>query len=78
MVRAAGSPTQLALDLWALFLVAEGVAQYQTPPATRACAAVERCLRRLDRHIDRAPLFNWGQFRWFEALIAILLADTST
>jgi hypothetical protein len=34
-------------------------------------AAVERALRMLDRHIDRQPLFNWGQFRWFEFLIAI-------
>src|SRR5512136_1097219 len=33
--------------------------------------AVARNLRCMDRHIDRAPLFNWGQFRWFEGLIPL-------
>ena len=46
-----------------------------TPPATtRIVDAAARCLRMIDRHIDRAPLFNWAQFRWFEALIALYLA----
>ena len=27
--------------------------------------------RLLDHLLDRSPLFNWAQFRWFEALIAL-------
>ncbi len=59
-------------DLWAQFLILKALIQYHEATGDeRIPRAVERCLRRIDQHIDRAPLFNWGQFRWFEALIAI-------
>lgn len=59
-------------DIWSLFLALKVLVQYHDASGDpRVQEVVRRCLRRIDRHIDRSPLFNWGQFRWFEALIAI-------
>ena len=74
MVWTAGqSPTPLQhYDLWALFLILKALTQYADATGDgRVAPAVEKCLRRIERHIDRAPLFNWAMFRWFEALISI-------
>ncbi len=58
-------------DIWALFLVLKVLIQYREAAADeRIVETVEKCLRRIDSHIDVAPLTNWGQFRWFEALLA--------
>ena len=59
-------------DIWSLFLVLKVLVQvHDATGDARVVQAVERCLRCIDRHIDRTPLFDWGMFRWFEALIAI-------
>ena len=59
-------------DLWSLLLVLKPLIQFHDATGEeRVVAAVERCLRRIDRHIDRPPLANWAAFRWFEGLIAI-------
>jgi DUF1680 family protein len=72
MIAAAGRPEDAHYDLWAQLLATKVLVQYHDATGdARAVEAVEKCLRRIDRHIDTAPLFNWGQFRWFEALIAI-------
>ncbi len=74
MVWTAGqSPTPLQhYDLWALFLILKALTQYGDATGDpRIAPAIERCLRRIERHIERAPLFNWAQFRWFESLISI-------
>jgi hypothetical protein len=74
MVWTAGqSPTPLQhYDIWALFLILKALTQYGDATGDpRVAPAIERCLRRIERHIDRSPLFNWGSFRWFEALISI-------
>lgn len=72
MIAAGGRPADLHYDLWAQLLVTKVLVQYHDATGDeRAVGAVERVLRMLDRHIDRAPLHNWGQFRWFEALIAL-------
>lgn len=72
MIAAAGRPEDARYDLWAQLLATKVLAQYHDATGdARAVEAVEKCLRRLDHHIDLAPLFNWGQFRWFEGLIAI-------
>jgi len=63
---------QTAFDIWALFLALKMLVQvHDATGDERIPVAVERCLRLIDRHIDRSPLFNWGQFRWFEALIPL-------
>jgi hypothetical protein len=63
---------QAAFDIWALFLALKMLVQvHDATGDERIPGAVERCLRLIDRHIDRQPLFNWGQFRWFEALIPL-------
>lgn len=72
MRAAANRPDEARYDIWAQFLALKVLVQYhETSGDPRAVEAVEKNLRLIDRHIDRAPLFNWGQFRWFEALIAI-------
>ncbi len=72
MIAAAGRPEDAHYDLWAQLLATKVLAQYHDATGDdRAVEAAEKCLRCLDRHIDTAPLFNWGQFRWFEGLIAI-------
>ena len=74
MVWTAGqSPTPLRnYDIWAQFLVLKALTQYgEATGDPRVVPAVEKCLRRIEQHIDRAPLFNWGSFRWFESLIAL-------
>ena len=59
-------------DIWAQLLATKVLIQYHDATGDgRAVEALERNLRMLDEHIDRAPLFNWGQFRWYEVLIAI-------
>ncbi|MBX3000849.1 MAG: glycoside hydrolase family 127 protein [Caldilineaceae bacterium] len=59
-------------DIWSLFLALKVLVQFHDATSDeRIEDAVRRCLRMIDRHIDRHPLFNWAQFRWFEALISI-------
>jgi uncharacterized protein len=67
------SPTPLRhYDIWAQFLVLKALVQYGDATGDpRVAPAVRRCLRRIERHIERAPLFNWGSFRWFESLISL-------
>lgn len=59
-------------DLWAFFLMLKVLVLYH---GFTGDVRVERCVREsfraIDRHIDRRTLFNWGQTRWFEALIAL-------
>lgn len=59
-------------DLWSLFLALKVLVQYHDATGDeRVVGAVGKCLRRIDRYIDGAPLFNWAMFRWFELLISI-------
>ena len=72
MIAAAGQPAQSSYDLWGQILITKVLMQhYDATEDTRALVALDRVLRAIDAHIDRAPLFNWGQFRWFEALLSI-------
>ena len=59
-------------DLWAVFLVLKPLIQYHDATGDpRVPPAVEKALRWVNNRIDRYPLFNWGQFRWFESLLAV-------
>jgi DUF1680 family protein len=72
MVVAAGQGPMPYYDMWAQFLATKTLVQYyDATEDERAVYAVERALRRIDTYIDLMSLFNWGQCRWFEALIAI-------
>ncbi len=72
MIVKAGESETPNYDIWAQFLALKALVQYHEASGDeRVVAAVEKNLRCIERHIDGAPLFNWGQFRWFEALIAI-------
>lgn len=80
MIAASGAAVQASYDLWGQILTTKVLLQaYEVAgiaggdPAVREArrSALLRALRCIDRHIDRAPLFNWGQFRWFETLLSI-------
>jgi len=59
-------------DLWAIFLVLKPLIQYHEATGDeRVPEVVKKTLRWVEGHIDRRPLFNWGQFRWFESLLSI-------
>ena len=59
-------------DMWAAILILKPLIQYyEVSGDERIPDVVERALRWIDNHVGRRPLFNWGQFRWFESLIAI-------
>ena len=72
MVAASGRAPSAQYDIWAQLLATKVLVQYHDATGDdRVAVALERNLRMLDRHLDRAPLFNWGQFRWFEGLFAL-------
>ncbi len=72
MIAAAGAHAETRYDLWGQILATKVLTQYYDATGDdRAVTALERALRAMDRTIDTMPLFNWGQFRWFETLIAI-------
>lgn len=59
-------------DPWSLLLVLKPLIQFHEATGDeRVVGAVDRFLRRLDQHLNRSPLINWGEFRWFEGLLAI-------
>lgn len=63
---------QTKMDIWSLFLALKVLVQHHDATGdARVEEAVRRCLAKIDRHIDHNPLFDWGQFRWFETLIAL-------
>ena len=72
MVVKAGDKEQPRYDVWAQFLALKALVQFHDATGdARVPDAVRACLKRIDSHIDREPLFNWGQSRWFEALVAL-------
>jgi uncharacterized protein len=59
-------------DIWGQILATKVLTQYyEITDETIVISAVEKALKCIDLHIDRNPLYNWGQARWFEAFIAI-------
>ena len=61
-----------AADLWSQALALKMLVGYHDATAdARVPGCVQRALRCLDRRVDRHPLSLWGQYRWFEFLIAI-------
>ena len=72
MIAYSGAAAGALYDLWAQFLALKVVVQYHEATGdSRAIGAVERNLRCIATTVDKQSLHNWGQFRWFEALIAI-------
>lgn len=59
-------------DLWAELLVFKVMMEYHRATGEeRVLDALEKGLRYFDTVIDMHPLANWGQFRWFEGVLAI-------
>ena len=60
-------------DVWAVLLIAKVLAVYADSfgDEKRICNVLYRILQNLDKHLDKYPLFTWGEHRWFEGLIGI-------
>ena len=59
-------------DVWGIFIVLKALLEYATIMNSRKTYyAIYKALKALDKHIDKYPLFDWGKFRWFEALLII-------
>lgn len=59
-------------DLWAILLANKVMVQYHEATGDdRVFRAVEASLRALAAGLQRAPLYNWGKYRWFEGLIPV-------
>ena len=72
MIAFGGGKELQRYDIWAQFLALKVLVQYHDATEDpRVQPAVHRCLRKIEDHVDREPLFDWGQFRWFEALIPL-------
>lgn len=72
MIAEGGGKEAPRYDVWAQFLACKALVQYHDATGdARVPDVIEKCLRKVDTHIDREPLFNWGQFRWFEALVPL-------
>ncbi len=66
-------------DLWAVFLVTKPLLQYyEAGGDERVPEVIQGIYRWVDGHIGRRPLFNWGKYRWFEALLGIYQAYENT
>ena len=62
----------ITIHLWGQLLALKVLAEYHDATGNqRVLAAIERNLRCIERLIERKPLFNWAQFRWFEGLVAL-------
>lgn len=61
-----------AYDVWAVFIICKALMVYgQCSGDERAAEAVYRAMKNLEAHLTHHTLFNWGQSRWFEALIPL-------
>lgn len=60
-------------DVWAVLLIAKVLTVYADSfgDEKRICNVLYRILQNLDKHLDKYPLFTWGEHRWFEGLIGI-------
>ncbi len=60
-------------DMWALLLITKVLTVYadaEPDDADRVERVISRALRQAVTHFHAYPLFGWGQYRWFEGLIA--------
>jgi uncharacterized protein len=72
MVVQNGAAATPRYDLWGQILATKMLWQYgEATGDPRVFSALLKAFRGLDREIDRKPLHDWGQFRWFEALVAL-------
>jgi hypothetical protein len=66
------TPGAKPYDMWAILLVQKVLAQYHEATGDeKVFRSLEASLRALGPGLKRAPLFNWGRYRWFEGLLPI-------
>jgi hypothetical protein len=61
-----------AEDVWSQALALKMLVEYfDATSDPRVPVSIEKNLRMMDHWIDKRPLHKWGQFRWFEFLVAL-------
>ena len=59
-------------DTWAVLLISKVLCLYcDCSKDESVIAALEKCLKQFNAHLDLNTLRNWGAARWFEGLVAI-------
>ena len=59
-------------DVWGIFIVLKALLEYaKVKNSKKVYEAIYKGLKALDNHLDKYPLFDWGKYRWFEALLII-------
>ena len=59
-------------DVWGIFIVLKALLGYATiKKSSKVYDSIYRALKALNKHLDQYPLFDWGKYRWFEALLII-------
>ena len=66
-------------DHWSVLLVDKALAQYHDATGDeRVLRALVANLKSLFTVLDRAPLFDWGRYRWYEGLVPVFHAYEKT
>ena len=59
-------------DVWGIFIILKALLGYaEITNDENIYKAMYRCLKALDTHLDKYPLFEWAKYRWYECLIII-------
>lgn len=63
---------RVGYDMWAAILIAKVLTVYTDCSGDeRGQQAVYRVMQNLAKHLGGTSLFNWGSYRWFEAMISL-------
>lgn len=69
---APGNTDRSKYDVWGIFIVLKALLEYsKVNKSHKVYDAIYKALKALNKHLDTYPLFDWGKFRWFEALLII-------
>lgn len=69
---APGNTDREKYDVWGIFIVLKALLEYtKVKKSIKVYEAIYRALKALNEHLNKYPLFDWGKYRWFEALLVI-------
>ncbi len=59
-------------DPWPQFVLLKALTQYQEATGDpRVMGAMAKCLRKIDKVIEKKPLKEWGRYRWADLVLSI-------
>lgn len=69
---APGNADREKYDVWGIFIVLKALLEYaKVTNSHKVYVSIYKALKALNTHLDKYPLFDWGKYRWFEALLII-------